>query len=326
VLIADVVFGWPSEAWYWAPQWTPLLAWLPTRWLSFELMRRLQVGAGVVAFLLLSAWVFRLRRASSSPTTAALGWLLLGAIAALLPALGTLPMSRLTAAAAIGIAAAIGCSLVWLLARLRAPVSLTQRAAVVMLTVALLYLQAFRPARRSYEEGSFYGARGRAEQTWVLGAELDGDLSDKELFIISAHDWATACALPAVRHLHGLSMPASSQVLTPVPNSPHKLTRVARNILDVRIVRAPPVGTFSASVYRSERAAFRVGDVIRTPLLGAVVMEMRGRDPILVRFYFPMPLDDPHYVFLYPVDAGLRRLQLPEVGESVVLPAAAWPL
>jgi hypothetical protein len=176
-----------------------------------------------------------------------------------------------------------------------------------------------RPLARGLPDVHVIADRSHIEQDWVLAAELDRDLTGKHIFITSAHDWASMYVVPAVRHLSGLGVPASCQTLTPVPTQPHRLTRVAPNILDVSIESPPSAATFTASVYRPETAGFRVGDIVRTPLYAVEILETHELDPTSMRFYFPASLDDPRFVFLHPMRGGMKRLTLPAVGESVRL-------
>jgi hypothetical protein len=131
--------------------------------------------------------------------------------------------------------------------------------------------------------------------------------------------------IPFVRHLHGLAMPASVELLSAASDSPHELVRIAPNVLDVFVPR-PIVGSrFLTSVYRHEDLPFRAGDRLSCSRFDVEVIDARGGEPSHLRFSFPLTLDDPRYVFLYPADSGMIRLTIPPVGGRFRLPPPVWP-
>jgi hypothetical protein len=181
-------------------------------------------------------------------------------------------------------------------------------------------------AARARHEARYYAVRAYSEELWVLRAELPvAQLADKHVIIISAPDWAAQYGLPYVRHLHGLEMPASSEVLSAATGSPHEVSRVAPNILDLRFQRSNTESAFSNSVYRHSSASFRVGDVLPCARFLVRVLATDAGEPTWLRFEFPASVDDARYVFLYSTPHGLIRMTPPWIGRSLQLPAPVWP-
>jgi hypothetical protein len=328
LLFGDLTFGWPSEAWYWPPDWRGVLLSMPSppeAWMSLPRIRSLQMNLGIGALIAVAMGSIALVRKSPPQPWAALRWLVPGAALATLPMTGALPMSRLTAAAAVGFSAVFGCVLVWAGRQVLRGRFWPLRAGAVIVAALVLELHGVRAAIRTGRETEYYVQRARDELAWVLGAELDRDLAGKHVMIVTARDWISQWALPTVRHLYRLGMPSSCQLLSPVASSPYRLTRYSARELDVGIIAQPPGPTFTASVYRREDAVLRIGDVVQASDFQVRVLALQGSEPNLLRFEFPFSLDDPRYVFLYPFEHGLSRVHLPPLGESITLPPAAWP-
>jgi hypothetical protein len=329
VLCADLTLGWASDWWYREPAWRAALirlGFVPARWLAMEHLRQIQVGLGVLTLAGVGWFWMRTRRARVGMSSQSVRWLLLGAVMSLLPMCAALPMSRLTVAAAIGFDAAFGY-LLWrslcIVAR-RAPI--IQRVAAAVCVALIVQLHAVRAAERSYAEVNYYAMRSHVEEDWVRAAELDvPDLAHKHVIIVSARDWASQFVLPFVRHAHGLEMPASSEVLSAASDSPHELTRVAANVLELGLREQPVDPPFLLSVYRRQTSLFHDGEIIPSDRFDVAVLKTVAGEPTRLRFTFRSSLDDPRYVFLYPMPRGLVRLRLPRVGERVRLPAPAWP-
>jgi hypothetical protein len=329
LLLGDLAFEFAAEWQYWEPPWRHALLelhWLPPSWVTLERLQQIQRALGVLAAALALVATWRLCRAPAAQPRRAVGWLLLGGLLALLPMCGALPMGRLTLAAAVGFDAALG----WLLWRLFGLVvgngMLITRVGAALGATLLVSLHVVYASARSLREVSYYAVRSRLEEQWVLHAELpDAELAGKNVIVVSSADWASQFFLPFVRHLHGRTMPASSEVLSAASDAPHQLLRVAPRVLDLRLTPTPSGNSFSNSAYRSESAKFRAGEWYPGPRFNVAIVATSDGQPSHIRFVFPAALDDARYVFLYPTTAGLVRLQLPRVGEQLSLPAPAWP-
>jgi hypothetical protein len=329
LLFGDLVFGWSAESALGGPPWLGNLRdlkALPEHWLALSSVRPLQLVFGVLAMLLVLLALIRSQRASGRWQT--VHWLLLGAVGSLAPVSGVMPMSRLTMAAAIGVDATFAWML-WELVR-TLPSWLRHarvRAAGAGLAVALVcLLHIVFASSRARTEARYYAIRAYSEELWVLRAELPAtELEHKHVIIISAPDWTAQFGLPFVRHLHGLEMPASSEVLSAASNSRHEVSRIGTNILDLRLQHVHADPAFLNSVYRHGSSGFRVGDFLPCARFEVRVLATEEGEPTWLRFEFPVSVDDSRYVFLYSAPQGLIRMTPPSLGTTVHLPAPTWP-
>jgi hypothetical protein len=179
---------------------------------------------------------------------------------------------------------------------------------------------------RARTEARYYAVRAYSEELWVLRAELPATgLQHKHVIIISAPDWAAQYGLPFIRHLHGLEMPASSEVLSAATNSRHELSRIGTTILDLRLEPARADPAFLNSVYRHGSSRFRLGEVLQCARFEVTVLAAEQGEPTSLRFEFPVSVDDARYVFLYSTPHGLIRLTPPPLGTTLRLPVPTWP-
>lgn len=329
LLLGDLVFDYAAEWQYWEPYFRPSLKarhLLPDSWLAIESLRSFQVGLGWLATLTAAGCTWLLCRPRASATRRTLGWLLVGGILSLIPVCGTLPMSRLTVAAAAGFDAGLGWLLWWLTHRAWQASLWHKRMSAALGFVLLVGLHLLYASVRNYNETGYYAGRSRLEEDWVLRAELDdGPLPEQSVIITAARDWTSEFALPLVRHLHGHNLPLTTQLLSARSDSGIELIRVASGVLDLRF-RDPTSGTpFGSSVYRSEGGGFYAGAFYPGSHFNVMILEISAGEPIQLRYVFPRSLDDPHYVFLHPRESGMERVSLPRVGERLILPAPAWP-
>jgi hypothetical protein len=337
LLLGDVMFGYPAEWKYWGtPFRTTILHHhlLPDSWLTLEHLALMQQLLGLVAagLLFVVLRVLWRRRATShvpgDPTEPpqSLHWLLWGGFLALVPTCGTLPMSRLTVAAAIGFDAALAWVLWSLLASQRRRLGLLRRVAALLLAALIVAIHGVHSASHAREDSSSYALRSHLEEAWVLGADVPGEhVGDLNVFLVAARDWASQFAFPFVRHLHGLPKAASVELLTAASDSPHELVRVAPNVLEVFLPRHLLGSRFLTSVYRHEDLPFKTGDRLSCARFDVEIVEAFGGEPTHLRFSFPDSLDDRRYVFLYPAVSGIIRLTMPPVGGRFRLPPPAWP-
>lgn len=324
-LVGDLVFGWPAESPLgpaWASPWLGSASIVPR-------LEQVQIGVGALALVLLGVtWAYAWRQRSEERWRH-MHWLLACAMLSLLPVSGGLPMARLTMAAAIGLDATLGlviCALVGRIARgVRGRTRLAGALSAACAVVLLLGIHGFAAAARTRAEVTYYAARSHLEERWALRAELPGELADKHVMVICAPDWVTQFGMPYVWHLHGLPLPASTEVLSAAVDSAHVLTRTGPATLELRLESERPGRPFATSVYRAENSRFVRGEHVRAPRFDVNVREVRAGEPTRLEFVFAHALDDPRYVFLYPRPTGLVRVPMLEIGQSLRLPPPVWP-
>jgi len=316
LLFGDVIFGIAAD---WFPAGPPphttwsLIPFLPAgaHWPQF------QTAIGWCAVVVVIAGLAWLRRSRESSF-----WLLLAAATSIVPMCASIAMGRLTLPAALGVDATWAWCVSELARRALTNRKLTTASAALATGVAVLGVHVLGAGVRAWREPTFYAGMSQIETAW---ARLDGlDVRNRELITLTSGS-AAQWAIPYVRHLSGLSVPASSSPLSAAFLSPHELIRTADNVLELRLPGRPVGATFTNSVYRSGDSPFHAGDRITTPRFEVEVLAADGGEPTWLRFSFPAPLESDQYLFLYALPQGFAPLILPAVGQRVTLAPSAWP-
>jgi hypothetical protein len=299
---------------------------LPESLLAIENLHRAQLVVGFGATLLLGYLGWKLGRSALRDQAPAARFLLLGALISLVPMCSTLPMSRLALGAAIGVDAVLALLLVTALDALRRPMTTLRRVGHIAFVIAVFTVHVWGASARGHGDVDYYTFRSYLEEAWVLGADIDDEkVSEQQLMVIAARDWTSQWALPYVRKLQDLPLPASCDLLSGAMENPHTLVRVADGVLDLLIEGAPQSLAFTGSVYRPEDAPFHAGDKVHAARFDVEVMDVSDGQPARLRFRFPRSLDDGLYLLLYPREEGLTRVVPPAIGRRLELPAPALP-
>jgi hypothetical protein len=232
----------------------------------------------------------------------------------------TLPMSRLTGAAAIGANAVIAVLVHRGISAWRGDSPPTARIAALAGACALGALHLLYPAHRAQAEATWVAVRTVVERQSVAEAPLGRAVPQQDVFVLSSPVWAVQWGLPAARLNAGLSVPRSSHLLSGAQFSRHRLTPVSANSLVVEVLGEPHPRSFRGSVYRAEDLPFYGGETRRMRRFEVTVLAARNGEPTRMRFDFTHPLGHPRYVFAYSSADELRQLRMPAIGESIDLP------
>jgi hypothetical protein len=329
LLLGDLLFGYTAEWWYGMPPFALSVLQrgvLPAAWFSLAALHALQMSVGCVALLLVVAGFWHFSRPAGASLSRSVAWLILGALLSLFPLCGVFPMSRLTIGPAVGVHATLAWIVVHAWRRMTTPGALWIRCGAAGTIVLIVAVHCVVAALRSHDAVSSWAAISRLEEDWVRHAAIDSaGLGDRHIIVVSAQDLATQYALPYVRHLHRLTTPASSEILLPPCMSTIDLVRVAANVLDIRLSTRFDRSSFRRNVYwPAADREFQAGQRFATERFEVRVIATEHGDPTQLRFAFVHPLDDPQYLFLYPVRDGLRPLALPAVGATLQLAAPSF--
>jgi hypothetical protein len=292
----------PPEVWVRLPNWS-------TWHVSFGYVA-LVFGVG------LYAWLRRQPRAQQPPA-----WLALGTLLSLLPCAGSLPEDRLLTAATLGMCALIASTLVAGIRTLRhAP----GRAATLARVLLALWVPISALAR-SFDDVRGLRDGSEVARAWCLDAELpETDAANTRVYVVSTADFNTAVNLPWLRRLEANKpLPLSYRRLIPGP-SPVRILRESDRSLEARIVINDVYGSAVPGLYRDAAAPVLPGERRMLPGLVVTVLEAYADNPIRMRFEFDRSLDDPSMWFISATDHGLRRIALPAVGDSALLPFAQY--
>jgi hypothetical protein len=324
VLSSDLLFGMPS--YYYNGGGSPLRTWLlslellpPDVWIRLPDWTTWHVLIGYLALAFgfgLYAWLGRQNAQDRPPA-----WLALGTLLSLLPCAGSLPEDRLLTAATLGGSALIASVLV---SGARALRQAPRRAA----TLALFLLAAWVPLSalaRSFDDVRVIRDGSELARAWCLNAELpETDASSTRVYVISTADFNSAVNLPWLRQLEAdKPLPRSYRRLIPGP-SPVRMLRESDRTLEARIVISDVYGTAVPGLYRDAAAPVLPGERRALPGLVVTVLETYADNPVRMRFEFDRSLDDPSMWFIAATDHGLRRIPLPAIGESTLVPFAQY--
>ena len=326
-LVGDLVLGVPANWWNGGSPWRGrilALGWFePATWRALPSWHTWQVALGLLAVALV-AWLLRWACRSAPDVGRHLRWLVVGALVSLVPCASSLPAPRLLAGAGIAAAAIAALVIVhaWRAWRERRPPGVA--IAVVALLAALVH--GALAAERAWAHASEFGPNSRAAIRYALDADIPRThVQALDVVVVSASDFTTAAHVPWVRRAYGLEPPRSYRRLSGAMRA-HDLVRIAPNVIDLEVL-AEDVGEAAAgSLYRPASEWIVEGSRFELRGMRVDVLEARRGNPARMRFTFDAPLDaGGRYLVLVARPDGLRRLELPPVGASVRLPAAAVP-
>ncbi len=328
VLVGDLMLGVVAD-WYTAGSpWRA--AFLRTQWFTPQQWRALpdwhfwQVSIGIACLGVAILLVRKLPQLTGASNAAVARWLFVGALLSLVPASGGMASARLMVPASLGFDVLFAVLLVAAWDRLLHG-RVLQRAGGLCGVFVLLYLHGYQAAERSQIDAYALRFRARVEQAWVLLADIDDTkIRGQSIAIVAASDLATAWYIPYILRMAGRPMPRAAWLLSGA-GQPHDLERVADDAIDLTVITTSVDDMAVGSNYRAADRPFHVGDTVRLPAFAVRVLATLRGQPQRVRFTFPSSLDDGHYLFLFPGERGLRRIDLPKVGERLRLPRPVYP-
>jgi len=328
VFAADMLANVPSEWWDRGSPWRDGILRLevipPPVWNALPGWHVFHTALGLLALAGFS-WLLRasLRELPAAQQKTAT-WLSLGALLSLLPVAGSFPSTRLTLAAMFGASGALALVLRYLLRRLiassRGP--LGRFLAVWVLIVGLGYVQLIEPLRTNMNVDVEGLSTARA---WVSSSELDdAHVAKQRVMMLASSEFITTYFWAYTWHYHGRPMPRSYY---PISNSPtaHDIERPAPNVLIVRPLGALLLESPGEQMFRAPELTWQQGARVVLPGMEVRVEDTRDGYPTAVRLTFEVPLEDPSLVFLSSTEKGFTRVELPQVGQTLRLPAAARP-
>lgn len=286
-------------------------------WIAAPASRTVLVFLGCAGVGLWWAFARGLRSTLDPSTRAGLGWLSLGALAALAPVASTFPLDRLLLAADVGAAGVLGALLD---ALLRARVSATRPrrvlvfVAVLLATLHLVLSPLLLPVL-------LWGQTQLAGATRTIAREAEVPDPASPAIVLAAPDFDVGMYLPWVRGLETDAWPSSYNVLAYVGEDV-VLSRPHHDALELHLPKGLLHG-FYARAFR--RPADPIPDRVEIPggPFDVTVLARSEGSPTHVRFDFGAPLESIDVVFLHWQDGRLRRYTLPPVGGEATLPFSA---
>jgi len=335
VFFADMLWNVPSEWWDHGTPWRDwiLSLWLftPEVWVRFPDWHFYQLLLGALAMLALGL-TFQLYRKGLTPEEQRnVRFLLLGAIAALVPVVGSFPSSRLTIAAYMGLAPAFALFMRELARRLGAlSFAPTFRFAARFASLAagvavIVHFQLYSPLQANIAaQVNHYATTGE----WAQAAELNvSTLPQQRVFMVSGSEFTTTFFFSYIWAQAGFPLPKSYYPITACPCA-NQVTRTAPNELLLRGMGSVYLASGEENMFQSPGRIWHEGETVLLEDMKVRAEEVVDGHPSQLRFTFDRPLEDPSYVFLTALPNGIVRWTPPSLGEQVLVPRAAdphWP-
>ncbi|HTU63754.1 MAG TPA: hypothetical protein VMF89_35060, partial [Polyangiales bacterium] len=335
VFFADMVWNVPSDWWDHGTPWRDwiLSLWLftPEIWVRFPDWHFFQLLLGALAMLALGLTFQFYRKGLTAEEQRNVRFLMLGAIAALVPVVGSFPSSRLTIAAYMGIAPAFALFMRELARRLRAlafakSFGFARRfLAYAAGVAAIVHFQLFSPLRVNIQaQVDHYATTGQ----WAQAAELNASkLPEQRVFLISGSEFTTTFFFSYIWSQAGFPLPKSYYPITACPCA-NQVTRSAPNELVLRGMGSLYLASGDENMFQSPGRIWREGETVSLDEMVVRAEEVLDGHPSQLRFTFERPLEDPSYVFLTALPIGIVRWTPPTLGEQMLVPRAAdphWP-
>lgn len=332
VFFADMVLGIPTLWWHIETPWRQLVLSLhiftPEVWRQLPGWKFWHVLLGIVAIVGVIPLIRWGMRKQEPEVRRVLRWLLLGALLSLVPMVSSILSERLTLPAAIGFSAVFSMLILKAAGQFYRSVKLDPpRPSFGALLVLLggLWFQLYHAAERSSLEVQVHRYLYDSVAAWIEQAEIDdAKVARQRIVIVSTVEHTTGVFLPFVRYALGHPLPRSCWTLSGSPHA-HDILRPAPNVLEIAVLGGAFMGEGVENFYRDDRLAFVPGETTKIDGLKIEIVAVKEGKPSRVRFTFDKPLEDPDYLFLYSSPDGMRRIELPKVGEKKRLARAYFP-
>jgi len=328
IFVADMMWNVPAEWWDHGTPWRDDLLSRsiipPSMWVELPSWHFFHVVLGVLGILALGLGLRFCDRGLSLTERRHTRWLLLGALGALVPVVGSFPSTRLTIASFLGVAPTLACVLREVASRLRAAprIQPLRFAGYYLIVLALLHCQLYAPLQANVEAQVDHYA---TTSQWVLAAELDPErLPEQRVFLLAGGEFTTSFFFAYIWSSHGRPLPRSYYPITVSPNA-HYVQRSRDNELVLRALGGAYLGSGQENMFRSPSHRFHEGEVIRLDGLQITTEQVVDGLPGSLRLTFERSLDDPSYAFLTAKPHGLVRFEVPAVGARRLLARAANP-
>ena len=340
VLLGDLTLSIPADWWSFGSPWPAQLHdWSElsdATWETLPAWRTWQLSGGVLGALLTAALLKWLRPRVSPADFRTLLWLLAGAVLGLFPVLSSFVTTRLVMPSSIGFCALFGTALAQGLSalvrwysklRARAPhSSLRADVAAVLVLGVIGYLHGVQAFSDSRHTTQFFAFVADSRTMWPLTLELDDKTSGgQRLVMFNAADANDAPHAPFIRYAYKLPLMRGFRLLSGAPGE-HEVLRVDAHTLELRVLDVNGLaGSMVGSLTRAQDDWLQPGQQVDVDGMHVEVRKVHAGQPVLMRFRFDVPVDDPSLVFVESTPLGLRRLTLPAIGTRLRLAAPTMP-
>jgi hypothetical protein len=331
VFVADMLFNVPTSYWDHGSSWRNWALQLelisPRLWTRLPEWRAFHFAIGIAACALLAAVVRSSLRRLDAPQRARMKILLVGALFALVPVVGSFPSTRLTIAAFLGIAPWVALVIVQLaqrafaLAGKRVAGFALAYGAIVVILAAHLVHPLTEPIGPMIDNQ-------RATGAWVARAPLDrARVADQHVYLLTSAEFTTTFFFAYIWAAHGGPMPRSVMPLIAAPVA-LDIARTGDKTLAIRTLGGPLLSSSQEHMFRASSLSARVKQQMRAQGITVTILRTIGGEPYSVELAFERSLDAPSEVLLITTPRGFERFEPPPVGEEKRIPRApgpSWP-
>ena len=301
-MTGSLFLGFPADFWFLMPSFRPFM-----------------ILSGVAAAAVLAVFIRLLWSGSSKKETGSYRWLLIGAVGALVPQAAGMLGPRSLLLPSIGGLAAVAIILNHWWTRLRRTSGIAARlrgSLCIVLVVIHLVLAPFL----WFFWGQTYKKLGSRMSAVMSQSEIDFNRlpEQKLVFLTTPHVLIGFYAVYALQ-VRRQPVPKAWWMLS-MAEYDHKVHRTAQDTLELEILDGRMMETAFEIVFRSHKFPLIKGEVVQLSGLTATVLEIDEVGPIRVEFKFDRSLDDTSLFFVAWIDGRLKHIQLPPVGQSLLLP------
>lgn len=329
VFAADMMWNVPAEWWDddsvpWREELLSYGVIPPSVWMKLPSWHVFHVALGILA---IGALVIGYRFCASGLSDSErrhVRWLVLGAVGALVPVVGSFPSTRLTIASFLGVAPVLACVLREVARRLRAAprIQPLRFAGYYLIVLGLFHIQLYAPLQEDIQRRVHWYM---TTSKWVLAAELDPQrVADQRVFLLSGSEFTSTFYFAYIWAYHGRPRPRSYYPLTASAVA-HFVERSADNELIMHGLNGDYLGSGRENMFHAPNRTWREGQVTTLDGVRITTEGVRSGFPNRLRFTFDRSVEDPSYAFLVARRFGLVRFKPPPVGARLLLARAAGP-
>jgi hypothetical protein len=159
---------------------------------------------------------------------------------------------------------------------------------------------------------------------FTVGDLLDQELDGRDVVVLNSNNQAVGLLGEFVLAAYGWPAPASWKPLA-MGEFAMLALRPRANVLELSAIQGTWLRSPAELFFRRADQALVAGDVLEYSSLRVEVLADDDGHPTRVRFTFPDSLDHPRYLFLISTPKGLRRWQVPGVGQRAPVPLPRLP-
>jgi hypothetical protein len=279
---------------------------------GFSLVESLGIALFAVSLCVL---VFRTMSRESREQSRALAWLTPAAVLALGPGLATV-WGHALVIADLGFAALIGTLLVAAIDGIRRSEGAMKWFGFAAAAFVLVVCHVLVPPILTLRSTATTARRSEISTTMAMTAELDASPA-KTVLLVGAPDAITYFYARDVLETLAPERLACWSALVP-SNGPYRLTRTDVNSLRLEEMEPPRNNRYS-SFFAASRS-FSLNDEVQQCGAKIRIRGVRSGSPTVLQIETDGSLDDERFELLGMKDFRLRRVRMPAVGQSVLLP------